>query len=41
LAIGNLPVIHFLINELMLAQVNQIAFITLPGDDQLRRYFTE
>jgi len=41
LAIGNLPVIHFLINELMLAQVSQIAFITLPGDDQLRRYFTE
>jgi UTP--glucose-1-phosphate uridylyltransferase len=41
LAIGNLPVIHFLINELLLAQVKQIAFVTLPGDNQLRRYFTE
>ena len=41
LAIGNLPVIYFLINELMLAQVRQIAFVALPGDDQLHRYFTE
>jgi UTP--glucose-1-phosphate uridylyltransferase len=41
LPIGSRPVIDYLVAELLLAGVREIAIVTLPGDDQLRRYFTE
>lgn len=38
LPIGNRPVIDYLVSELLAADVQEIAFVTLPGDDQIRRY---
>ncbi|HEU0078277.1 MAG TPA: sugar phosphate nucleotidyltransferase [Longimicrobiaceae bacterium] len=39
LPILNRPVIDYLVSELLPAGVRDIAFVTLPGDDQIRRYF--
>jgi UTP--glucose-1-phosphate uridylyltransferase len=39
LPILNRPVIDYLVAELLPAGVQDIAFVTLPGDDQIRRYF--
>jgi len=39
LPILNRPVIDYLVSELLPAGVREIAFVTLPGDDQIRRYF--
>lgn len=41
LPILNRPVIDYLVSELVAAGVADIAFVTLPGDDQIRRYFQE
>lgn len=41
LPILNRPVIDYLVRELVAADVHDIAFVTLPGDDQIRRYFEE
>jgi UTP--glucose-1-phosphate uridylyltransferase len=41
LPILNRPVIDYLVSELVAAGVTEIAFVTLPGDDQIRRYFEE
>lgn len=41
LPIGNRPVIDYLVGELILAGVKEILFVTLPGDEQVRRYFME
>lgn len=41
LPILNRPVIDYLVRELVAAGVRDIAFVTLPGDDQIRRYFEE
>jgi UTP--glucose-1-phosphate uridylyltransferase len=41
LPILNRPVIDYLVRELVAADVQDIAFVTMPGDDQIRRYFEE
>jgi UTP--glucose-1-phosphate uridylyltransferase len=41
LPILNRPVIDYLVRELLAADVREIAFVTLPGDDQIRRYFEQ
>jgi UTP--glucose-1-phosphate uridylyltransferase len=41
LPILNRPVIDYLVRELVAADVHDIAFVTLPGDDQIRRYFEQ
>lgn len=38
LPVGNRPVIDYLLTELVAAGVQEIAFVTLPGDDAIRRY---
>lgn len=38
LPIGNRPVIDYLLTELVHAGVREIAFVTMPGDDSIRRY---
>lgn len=39
--IGNRPVIDYLISELAAADIRDIAFVTLPGNTQIRRYVEE
>lgn len=41
LPILNRPVIDYLVSELVAAGVSEIAFVTLPGDNQIREYFEE
>jgi UTP--glucose-1-phosphate uridylyltransferase len=41
LPILNRPVIDYLVTELVAADVRDIAFVTLPGDDSLRQYFEQ
>jgi UTP--glucose-1-phosphate uridylyltransferase len=41
LPIRNRAVIDYLVSELIEVGVADIAFVTLPGDDQIRRYFEE
>ena len=41
LPVWDRPVIDYLITELLAAGVRDIAVVTLPGDDQIRRYVTE
>lgn len=38
LPVGNRPVIDYLLTELVGAGVRDIAFVTMPGDDAIRRY---
>ena len=38
LPIGSRPVIDYLLMELAHCGVSDVAFVTLPGDDQVRRY---
>lgn len=38
LPVGNRPVIDYLLTELLHAGVREIAFVTMPGDDSIRRY---
>jgi len=41
LPILNRPVIDYLVRELVAAGVHDIAFVTMPGDEQIRRYFEQ
>lgn len=38
LPVGNRPVIDYLLTELVTAGVTEIAIVTMPGDDAIRRY---
>lgn len=38
LPVGNRPVIDYLLAELLQAGIREIAFVTMPGDDSIRRY---